>query len=339
MMHQLKEADQTEMCDRLPLDIEVDDESTGMSSYKEKWSPSSCLIACQASGMYEAAGNLTWVDPEVAASTTELPSEDPPWSWVKENAKGLFPISVLQTGRERIVFPTPLKCFRRGGIQTIDATLFPRGGLLPLSGHTFIYCWYLNVYSALGDGADSVRSEKELKLLFECALTVTINMFITEDMSILALEANRVSEFLRSTQRVSVNSFLTFMENVHLIGGSKSDLKALMKAQVQYNGGLINAAMLKVMDQLKKIDSDEVSRLFRQLDREFGHEVLTGSYNKLKLFCTAAKNADGAAWILMSQLVALRRKEVTVNDFPLTAYTKKLGKKPTSCRCRWQAKL
>ena len=185
-----------------------------------------------------------------------------------------------------------------------------------LSGHAFLYCWYLYVYDALGDGADKTKSDYMLRLLYESSLTVTIHMYAAEDKSSLALEANRVSEFLRASQRVSVNSFLTFAQNVALIGGSKPDLRKLMSKDLQYNGGLINAAMLKVIAQLKTIESDESTYLFRLLDREFGQDILTGSYNKLKLFCSTAKTPAGACWILMSQLVALRRQEVTVLDFP-----------------------
>ena len=321
MMRLLKEADTTEMCEREPLAIDSE-EFEGLTSFKEKWNPASCLKACEDSGMYEAAANATWVDPEVNSTTTALPSEDPPWSWVESRAKPLFAVSVNRN-RERIVFPTPLKCYRRGGLSGLDQVAYPKGGLVLLSGHAFLYCWYLSVYYALGDGADDGNLDaKRLKLLYESALTVTIHMFVTEKMELLALEANRVSEFLRSSQRVSVNSFLTFAQNVALIGGPKPDLKKLMKLDVQYNGGQINLAMMKVIAQLKTIESAEVLRLFRLLDREFGHEVLTGSYNKLKLFCAAAKNSENAAWILKSQLVALRRKEVTTANFALNAYQK-----------------
>ena len=149
MMRLLKEADVTEMCDREPLAIEAKDNdgSDGLASYKERWNPSACWCACQESGMYEAAGNATWVDPEVASTTTTLPSEDPPWSWVSSRYKAVLPVS--KGKRERIVFPIPLKCFRRGGIAGLEKQAFPQGGLVLLSGHAFLYCWHLYV---CGDG-------------------------------------------------------------------------------------------------------------------------------------------------------------------------------------------
>ena len=179
MMHLLKEADTTEMCEREPLAIDSE-ESEGLTSFKEKWIPASCLAACEESGMYEAAGNATWVDPEVNSTTTALPSEDPPWSWVESRAKPLFAVTTCRN-RQRIVFPTPLKCYRRGGLSGLDQVAYPKGGLVLLSGHSFLYCWYLNVYHALGDGADDTSMDAtRLKLLYESALSVTIHMFVTE---------------------------------------------------------------------------------------------------------------------------------------------------------------
>ena len=119
MMRILKEADTTLMCDRRPLAIDtevVGGGIDGMASYKEQWNPASCLVACLESGMYEAAGNATWVDPEVNAIASTLPSEDPPWSWVQSMAKSLFAVTVCRN-RKRIIFPTSLKCFRRGDIS------------------------------------------------------------------------------------------------------------------------------------------------------------------------------------------------------------------------------
>ena len=321
MMRILKQADEVDMVDVEPLAIATGiAESSGVAvtSYKEKWNPRNCLLACQDSGMYEAAGNGTWLDPEVAGDSTDLPSEDPAWHWVKDKVNSML-VETDIGGRRRIKFPVNLSCYRRQGLKSLSHQ-YPRGGLVPLAGHGFIYLWYLAVYKALSV-PETAANDRRLLMLYECILSVTITMYVTTDRAKLALESNRMSETVRSAQRVSVDNFVTFAQKVQLISNKKMDIKQLMRQEVQFNGGLINATMVKTIQQMSILD-EHARRLLRILDREFGHEVLTGSYNKLKAFCAAAKTSEGACFILESQLVALRRNEVTAADFLLSAYSK-----------------
>jgi hypothetical protein len=42
-------------------------EGSGAVGYKEPWHPDHCAASCSRSGMYEAAGAIFWLDPEVAS--------------------------------------------------------------------------------------------------------------------------------------------------------------------------------------------------------------------------------------------------------------------------------
>ena len=61
-----------------------------------------------------------------------------------------------------------------------------------------------------------------------------------------------------------------------------------------------------------------------ELDREFGSEVLTASYSKVRLLVLAVKHdQETMDWVLDAMLTALRRQEVTPDDFKIDAYQKK----------------
>ena len=81
--------------------------------------------------------------------------------------------------------------------------------------------------------------------------------------------------------------------------------------------------MHRVILSLKPFLTSQVEGLLNTLDREFGMEVLTASYNKLKLLMQAVKsNAEVGSWVLASMIVSLRRQEVAPSDFTVECYSK-----------------
>ncbi len=293
-------------------------------SYKEPWVPEHCWSSCQVSGLYEAGGNLMWIDPEVSGDSC-MPCGDPPYHLVHEIAKTQF-VPIMHNDRERIRFPVALHCWWRSGVQALPKNDYPDGGLAPLGGHAFLWGWYLAVQLAMEE-ADHQR----VKLLYQSALTATISVFTTDSRSQLALESIRMSETIRTNAQVSTDSFVTFTLKVNvMLGGDRYELKDLVSKEVRYQGGLINQTMIQVMRALQPfLESSVVMEKLEKLDREHGMDVLTGSYNKLKLFLSAVKSsADSAAWVLESMIVALERKEVAVDSFVLATYQKKRNGEP-----------
>ena len=81
--------------------------------------------------------------------------------------------------------------------------------------------------------------------------------------------------------------------------------------------------MLRVVSAYRSTRSDVVDDLLDSLDREFGSDVLTGSYNKSRLLFTTTKNTpDMCAWVLETLLLGLRRGDATKEDFILAAFQK-----------------
>ena len=146
-----------------PLEIPVPDgaDPKAISSYKPAWSPEACHASVAASGLYEAGANVAWIDPEVTGWS--LPGDEPSWAWLYTAADDLFRLVDIK-GKSRILFPIPLTCFWRRDVAVLSPGQYPdSGGLVPFSGHAFLYAWYVACLKAL-DAGDMPRC----RALYEC---------------------------------------------------------------------------------------------------------------------------------------------------------------------------
>ena len=84
---------------RRPLHIDAAD----MRSFKESWNPTNCHTSLHQTLMYEAGGNLCWIDGEVEKQA--LPTEDPPLKWMPE-----FEESGFYSFQGRVKFPVVMEC-------------------------------------------------------------------------------------------------------------------------------------------------------------------------------------------------------------------------------------
>lgn len=145
------------MPSRPPLHIKSG-ESTDLRSFKESWSPENCYTSLRSAGLYEAGGNLTWVDGETTHQT--LPSEDSPLKWLPQ-----FDESGVFVFKGRVKFPVVMECHMPDAPK---ADAYP-GNMLPLGGHAYVYAWYYAAWKALRES-----SVERCKQLYECALCTTL---------------------------------------------------------------------------------------------------------------------------------------------------------------------
>ncbi len=306
-----------------PLVI-ADGSAQGLQSFKEAWDPKNALTSCRNVGMYEAGGNLLWIDPEVAVGSTEIPSEDPAWHAVCCMAKALSEPTVFDNGKKRVRLTVTLSCARRSGLVGMSGESFPEGGaLVLLGGHGVLWAWYVAMAQALRDGATDL-----VKMLYECALTTTLCMWTTTESRVLALESIRLSENIRTVGLLSVDNFIVFAKKIWYMtpAPEKPDLKKLILQEVRFHGAIVNTTMMRVIQSLKPFLTSQVEGLLSALDREFGMEVLTASYNKLKMLMQAVKNnSELGSWVLATMIVSLRRREVDPSDFTVECYSKGRG--------------
>ena len=140
-----------------------------------------------------------------------------------------------------------------------------------------------------------------------------------------------MSETVRVSSQVAADSFVTFARKVIMLCGSgvlgSKDLnvKEMVQLDIRFHGGQFNQTMastIKAM-QLSLLTSDHCMTTLQELDRVHGQEVLTGSYNKIKLFLSTCNNDNlTCAWVLDQIITALDRKEVGKGDFLLETYKK-----------------
>ena len=166
------------------------DDKKNMKSYKEAWVLANCGKSVGECKMYEAGGNLLWLNPEVWCEKF-IPGPEPSWAWVVECANRNFHV-VGGSVRDRIMFPIPL-----AGAWCRDVGELVKGfpiGMKPLGSHGFLYGWHLAVLRAM-----EANDKRRVEMLCEAALTATITLYAECDKPTLLMHA---MHFLREATRL-----------------------------------------------------------------------------------------------------------------------------------------
>lgn len=291
--------------------------SSDVAGFKEAWNVDNCWDSLQKNHLYEAGGNVCWADPQVGDD--ESP-DDPSWQWVYSYSQtGYVPVSYGEgtAPRKRIRFPISLETYWPG----FEKSLTPKCpvGLKLLCAYGHVWSWYVAVWDALTQGKSEV-----VRLLYESALTATVCVRTDCRPESLATEYLRYSEKVREDSQVLIINFVTFADKVCEIG---MDLAQLQKLKLRFAGGLMNATMLKTVQNMKAHLTPESRRMIGEIDRRFGRDVLSGSYSKLRLLCSGCQNKSSdvsvlVQWCLETMLVMLSRKDCNPNDFTVTQFSR-----------------
>ena len=309
--------DKAPMNQHLPLEIQ----STGdVVSYKEVWHPERCAQSLRQTNLYEAGGNLCWVDPAVVQSSLgpeeSIPVEDPSYTWLRDYAKTAFQVEKLTTDNgnayERIRFPAALDTYL--GTPPGDKE-YPKQIFL-MAGHALVWAWYHASWHAL-----STQSCQEVKLLYECALCTTVCIRVCNDLREIAEVSVKSSKRVRQEAEVLVDTFLTFGKKVALMSTGKPNLKELVAKGMRFDGALVNSSMIQTIDKFSSVFTPETAGIVGQIDRSFGSKVFSGKYNKVRLLLQGCKNdPENVRWCLESILVGLQRGEIAADDLTLDAF-------------------
>jgi len=275
-----------------PLDIVAPVADSTMTSYKEPWRADRCSTALRTTGMYEAGGNLFWLDWRRPSGTGSAIAGSPPrWSHLKEIADKWFTRENLVGGsggtRMRIVFPVPL-IVHAESLDKVKGTAFP-GSLELLTGHIWVWGW------ACGLAAAQLTADMTLvTALWEAALTVTLHLRVGMSLAEKAAATIADSELNKARDRLSSDSFLAFARKCWVIfgaaaggmdasattaAGSKSGL--LKTHGVKYCGTPVGKTMLTAILQLKERFSEQGLYILEDIEYKHGREVLTAAYTKL----------------------------------------------------------
>jgi hypothetical protein len=184
-----------------PLDIKTKSQTSELVSYKDVWNTANAVTALTATAMYEAAGSLIWCNPFPASEDEEVLAGDPVlWSQVREVAdrhfrhackapaetRGKAPAETRGSDVPRTVFPISLPVHVEE-VGFIETQL--RSTLHVVSGHVYLYGWYLAMYEALDAG-----STLDVLSLWRCCLTATLNVRVGMSRTDLAVFSIQQSE-------------------------------------------------------------------------------------------------------------------------------------------------
>ena len=125
------------------LCIEKEPSEGGGHGHKEIWNPENCKIALETTGMYEAGGNMCWLDPCLSDSTQSevptLPLEEPGWETVTSLATQFFSREVDMSS-DPMLFPFLLEAYLTVGV-VFGATHMSRAVLKILGSQVIVFAW------------------------------------------------------------------------------------------------------------------------------------------------------------------------------------------------------
>ena len=310
------------LSDLRPLNISDKKREVIGTSYKQPWIPENAQISMRQNGLYEAGAVLFWIDPEVAdEGNFRVPSVDPTWGSVCGISETQFKV-VGEADCKRIMFVVALFAMFEGTIPEHEYV----SKLTLLGGHAFVYAWYHKMYKALED-----KDFALVRMLVEAALTVTLTVWSNPSDQLMAVQSMVLSEAIRVQAKVMCDSFISIMDKVVLSQGVEESgsipqqcVASLQKMHVRFNGGLFNLSMLKAMNTLRGLLTDRSRELLSLIERRFGFEVLTGSYNKLRMLANGChkSGSTGLEWCLETMYMALLRKNLEPGDFKNETFLK-----------------
>ena len=232
-----------------PLEIRDVAGEAGLLSYKAPWNRESAKLALAGTGLYEASGNMFWMNPFPSdADMTTCAGDTPSWKSIHGAADAFrvddkaFEMGSAGPARQnRILFPGVMAVHA----PTLDVFIgdtFP-GNMQVVTGHVLIYAWYLAMFEALQGGhALWVAS------LFQAALTVTIRAHVCASTPELATLSIRLTNEASTIANVSVDSFPSFAHKLRLaLAGVETVAKRLEHCAAQnirFNGTLVYRSML-----------------------------------------------------------------------------------------------
>ncbi|CAL1152351.1 unnamed protein product, partial [Cladocopium goreaui] len=319
-----------EMHKSAPLSIVSQAKSSESVGFKAGiWSSEQCDASMHASGIYEASGLALWLQTGAFGSSSH---DDLNWQSLEGFKEKFFSKRVAfkasvtrmqgtkkqKSERKRILWPVPMIC----AVDSITSACHENfDASLPLigTGHFVLWAWYLATYEAI------MQSDKEhLELLWEAALSVTLQLRLCPTVKDKSLARNFQSEAVKALGHASLSdSFLTFAGLARVLAIDKVQDGVAMG--LAYNGAVYNAAIHKAALSMAAVleDSDRhVEQSLSRLELQYGRDILSSEYSKLSKLIAYARsvspswsmvqgprsNGEIMAWMVDMLLLAFKTK-------------------------------
>ena len=290
-------------CPPLP----ITDGRNELRNYKEVWSARNCKVSVETSGLYEAGGNLFWVDmhiPEAVgrpgqdAGLSGVVTEEPALSQVIGYAEQFFSVSEGSCGKpsagsdaeRRLMFPDVIGTVVAAVSQLNPIDVTPHKLKLSLiAGHALLYAWYWAMGIALRDDGPPA-----VKALWVCALTCTIRVTVCDDSQEINIATIKISEKYNGFQKGMSDTFVLWARKVATIvdtklGAQRQADQLVRKGTTSGGEKVSKQMMLSAAAITGSLDEANYADL-KLLEREFGRDLVSG-YVKLPKFVQAVKAA------------------------------------------------
>ena len=164
----------------------------------------------------------------------------------------------------------------------------------------------------------TAKDKEWLEMLWQCGLSVTVQVRICTSPKELALARHNQSEAIKSLGHASMSdSFSAFSILICKLGITSQ--KAGEDLGLHFNGTLYNAAMHKAAVSLASVlrsPGGSVEKALRKLELEFGRDILSNEYSKLSKLISVAKatassrmtTPEMVAWMIEMLTLAFRSK-------------------------------
>ena len=169
-----------------------------VASYKECWNDANCECALRTSSVYEAGGSLFWLP----ASQVEavVPCQMNTWSQIQQ-IESLFQ---EDEALERVIFPCTLNAW----VQDVNILrTAPSKALALLDNHAIVIAWWWLMFEAL-----RAEDNKQIRLLFEAGLTVTIRLRVGGSPTNLVVHLLQNVEKGHLKETTVADNLITFSE-------------------------------------------------------------------------------------------------------------------------------
>lgn len=263
-----------------PLDIRSTGRESEMGSYQAPWDHAQCLAALRTTNMYQAGGNLFWVN---FAPGALCPAPKISWAQVRELQASFFEAvggKATLSKEGRLVFPATLQVYIQDfGIMNTAAgagdTTLPL-----LGGHGLVMAWWAAMLDALRAGQ---AASGRVAVLWQCALTTTIQVRLEPEPSRIMALSVLASESLAQSAKHLTDNFLVFCEKLRAtaIKVEAAQLDAFKQLGMRYNGAPVNKTMLQAAGLVLTRLSPQCLAVLSDIEFSQGREVLTGAYNKI----------------------------------------------------------
>lgn len=315
------------------------DAKKSYKNFREPWNMNNCLVALTSTHLYEASGNVFWLDVlGTKFGEYDLTDAEVTWHRLRDAAslwsEEAFVSSCEDPQHRRFIFPgyLPAAIANTSHIEAMvksKACHFNKLSLL--GGHALIDSWYVALADALQAGLTStgegpIDSSRVWKL-FEAGMTANIRLRLTTSHTQVLSDAHVWSETIRATHMSGSCDLLNFVKRLTMMpevvrkGTSVEKLRKLLAdLGVQYrckpvdkNAAMGIMALIPVVNDVACMQAlSPLRELFPKLTSEMTKMMRLAQVCKATWGDTAM--CERLSYVFQCLFVALMRQDVVESE-------------------------